>query len=269
MRSAESPLLVWRCRSCGGCAANLAVLRKAIQHRFLQIAWDLATGQDRRGLRCCPECNRSMNIVPTEGPEIDLCTGCQLMWFDADELDALPERPMGEFQQDQWKEALRFKQRRREADERYRRIRRQWNPRVVDVYDLGLPGSWDDRSAETLQTKRELSRWYEMTRYELLAVISYVLVIVMCELADPYEYSRYFTRNVAGLLMLSYGGLAMRAYSIRTASYSMIPLVALGSLAVAATVSLHHPSWNGYILAAASGALLAMILDWSVRFEPF
>jgi Zn-finger nucleic acid-binding protein len=33
-----------------------------------------------------------MNCVPTDGPEIDLCRGGQLVWFDAGELDAMPHR---------------------------------------------------------------------------------------------------------------------------------------------------------------------------------
>jgi Zn-finger nucleic acid-binding protein len=33
-----------------------------------------------------------MSRVPTEGPEIDLCRVCQLTWFDAGELEAMPHR---------------------------------------------------------------------------------------------------------------------------------------------------------------------------------
>jgi Zn-finger nucleic acid-binding protein len=92
VRSDRPPLLLWECRGCGGCAATLAVLRKAIRHDAIQRAWNRTVGSGRTALLPCPECSTRMSRVPTEGPEVDLCRVCQLMWFDAGELEAMPHR---------------------------------------------------------------------------------------------------------------------------------------------------------------------------------
>lgn len=62
-----------------------------------------------------------MHVVPTEGPEVDLCRPCQMMWFDADEMQQLPGRDELELKQERWKAELRRLQRRREEREQYRR----------------------------------------------------------------------------------------------------------------------------------------------------
>jgi len=70
----------------------MAVLRRAILADALQRVWNLTIGRVRRSLLRCPSCARAMNVVPTDGPVIDLCRGCQLLWFDAGELEAMPHR---------------------------------------------------------------------------------------------------------------------------------------------------------------------------------
>ena len=42
-----------------------------------------------------------MYCVPTEGPEIDLCRCCQMIWFDAGELEELPHRTSEELATEQ------------------------------------------------------------------------------------------------------------------------------------------------------------------------
>jgi Zn-finger nucleic acid-binding protein len=83
---------VWACPACGGCAATLGVLRKAITADTLRRGWGQIIGHARTSLLRCPDCTNAMNVVPTEGPEVDLCRGCQLMWLDAGELEELPHR---------------------------------------------------------------------------------------------------------------------------------------------------------------------------------
>jgi len=39
----------------------------------------------------CPACDRPLVVVETEGIEIDWCTACNGLWFDAGELDLLAE----------------------------------------------------------------------------------------------------------------------------------------------------------------------------------
>lgn len=102
--------------------ATIATLRKGIQHDCLQGAWNRTVGSDRKGLHRCPECSTLMCAIPTDGPEIDLCRLCQMIWFDADELGQLPKRSSGAIKRDQWQEELRQMQKRREDREYYARI---------------------------------------------------------------------------------------------------------------------------------------------------
>jgi len=61
-----------------------------------------------------------MTSAPTEGPVIDICRGCQLVWFDASELEAMPRRSADEIAQDRrTKEGVRE--------------RRQWQRRRDDL----------------------------------------------------------------------------------------------------------------------------------------
>ncbi len=64
-----------------------------------------------------------MNCVPTEGPQVDLCRGCQLVWFDAGELDEMPHRSpesiVAEEKANRRTQERREWQRRRDADEAF------------------------------------------------------------------------------------------------------------------------------------------------------
>src|SRR5690606_5370941 len=87
------PFTVWGCSRCAGCAATLATLRRGVQHDVLRRAWNRTIGENRRVLMECPECRSNMHRVPIiRGPEIDLCKQCQLVWFDASELEEMPRR---------------------------------------------------------------------------------------------------------------------------------------------------------------------------------
>ncbi len=66
-----------------------------------------------------------MYTVPLDGPEIDLCRRCQLVWFDAGELDSLPEKTSVQIQRDCWQEELcDIRRRRRDSDFYWRIIER-------------------------------------------------------------------------------------------------------------------------------------------------
>src|SRR6266403_4508662 len=123
VRADHPPLRVWTCSACGGCAATLAVLRRAIRHDVLQQVWNRTTGHARTSLLRCPSCSNAMNCVPTEGPEVDLCRACQLVWFDAGELDELPHRSAesiaAEEKANRRMRERREWRRRREADEAF------------------------------------------------------------------------------------------------------------------------------------------------------
>jgi Zn-finger nucleic acid-binding protein len=123
-----APYLLWACGKCGGCAATIATLRKSIQHETLRRAWNRTVGANRRALMDCPGCRSSMHRVPiSDGPEIDLCRQCQMMWFDADELAQMPSRSEADIASESWGAELRDVQRRRESSEFFARIdRRHW-----------------------------------------------------------------------------------------------------------------------------------------------
>ena len=64
-----------------------------------------------------------MDRVPTgAGPEIDLCRHCQMMWFDAGELDEMPKRATEDVAADKWQDELRQMRRRREDSDFYTRM---------------------------------------------------------------------------------------------------------------------------------------------------
>jgi Zn-finger nucleic acid-binding protein len=121
---------VWACPACGGCAATLGVLRKAITADALRRVWAQTIGHARTSLLRCPDCMNAMRAVPTEGPEVDLCRGCQLMWFDAGELEEMPHRTAesmaAEAKAERWEAEKKEWQRRRDRDLLFlRRLRPQ------------------------------------------------------------------------------------------------------------------------------------------------
>jgi Zn-finger nucleic acid-binding protein len=118
-RVARRPFTVWSCRACDGCAATVATLRQGIRHDVIRQAWQHAIGAQRNGTLRCPGCRVLMDAVATDGPEIDLCRTCQLMWFDAHELAELPPRPQAEIRAEAWQAELKRMQRRREDSDYY------------------------------------------------------------------------------------------------------------------------------------------------------
>ena len=122
LRRREHPFDLWVCAACDGRAATVATLRRGIRHDYLHDAWQRAIGAAPSAGRRCPGCSAATDLVPTAGPEIDVCRRCQLMWFDAGELDALPVRDADGLAAEQWQDELRRMQRRREDSEFYARI---------------------------------------------------------------------------------------------------------------------------------------------------
>jgi len=83
--------LYWSCAECGGRAANLAIVRKAIAPEFVNRFWQAARASETESPRRCPTCDFQMMLVnasPTM--ELDVCLRCQLVWFDAEEYESAP-----------------------------------------------------------------------------------------------------------------------------------------------------------------------------------
>jgi membrane associated rhomboid family serine protease len=103
LRAVKTPTGIgWICRRCGGRAANLSVMRRALQPAFMRQLWLQARESSPAALvveaRRCPSCAHEMRVVVVAGEEaqpveLDLCPHCQMAWMDADEVEALPRLP--------------------------------------------------------------------------------------------------------------------------------------------------------------------------------
>ncbi len=87
----------YRCPSCDGRAVGLAVLRRAIPRAYVNRLWNQARElQGHRG-QPCPICRRPMREIPVpvakQEVPLDVCAGCQFVWFDPDEFAQLPAAP--------------------------------------------------------------------------------------------------------------------------------------------------------------------------------
>jgi Zn-finger nucleic acid-binding protein len=93
---------LWRCETCSGLAANLAVVRRHLSAEAVREFWLKATTESTPSSRKCPSCAQRLSefteCVNDRRIRLDLCRSCQLMWFDKNELEAFPrgekvERP--------------------------------------------------------------------------------------------------------------------------------------------------------------------------------
>ncbi|MEJ2702672.1 MAG: hypothetical protein P8Z79_09555 [Sedimentisphaerales bacterium] len=85
---------LWRCETCSGMAANLAVVRKRLSAEIVREFWLKATAESVPSNRKCPSCAQRLSeftaCVNEQRIRLDLCRPCQLMWFDKNELGAFP-----------------------------------------------------------------------------------------------------------------------------------------------------------------------------------
>ncbi len=85
--------MFWYCPSCGGRAEGVGLLRQSTSHEFLSQLW--ASAREGNGIRRrpCPACGKLMIDVGspvTETLDVEVCTTCELVWFDANEYEAIP-----------------------------------------------------------------------------------------------------------------------------------------------------------------------------------
>lgn len=85
----------WACPTCQGHTFTVATLRKVAPRRAVLALWQRAREEGAKAGQRCPSCDRAMREVATPAPSgelpIDVCTGCHLIWFDAGELERLPD----------------------------------------------------------------------------------------------------------------------------------------------------------------------------------
>ena len=88
----------WRCPTCGGVFATLPFLRKILVAPTINELWqESQTGKAQKTTIDCPSCGHPLLRLKAgtdaAAPELDVCRTCQAVWFDRQELDALPPRP--------------------------------------------------------------------------------------------------------------------------------------------------------------------------------
>lgn len=95
-RHAARGNVYWSCPNCRGRTATTGTLRRTASARIVDHLWELARGVTAEGPRRCPACVRPMKTVSLAlGPgsmELDVCTRCYFVWFDAAEFEELPQR---------------------------------------------------------------------------------------------------------------------------------------------------------------------------------
>ena len=89
--------VLFACRGCQGRAVSLSVVRRMAGRGPAKTLWREAIhGESQEGV-ACPACHRAMAEVrlPVDNKQVplDVCTGCQFVWFDPEEMDKLPEAP--------------------------------------------------------------------------------------------------------------------------------------------------------------------------------
>jgi Zn-finger nucleic acid-binding protein len=79
------------CRACAGVCINLAVLKQHAGDATVQALWARARDSGHASDRPCPSCERGLRTFDAgaEGDalQLDACPGCQLLWFDGQELE--------------------------------------------------------------------------------------------------------------------------------------------------------------------------------------
>ena len=82
--------VVWLCPGCDGRGVGVGLLRHTVARDFVWDLWQQVLASETRGPLRCPSCSNEMMEAATEVVRVDVCKGCQLVWFDRGEFDAAP-----------------------------------------------------------------------------------------------------------------------------------------------------------------------------------
>ena len=89
--------IVWVCGKCKGRAVNVSLLRQLVERTQFNRVWQTAWEEPQLSERPCPSCQRLMIEVPVNPPPdpliLDVCKGCQFVWFDPSEFEKMPAAP--------------------------------------------------------------------------------------------------------------------------------------------------------------------------------
>lgn len=89
------------CPDCDGQAVTLPVLKAEVDQGYVKQLWAFARPASCTKTRACPSCATTMQAIhppaaagsgasALDDLTIELCRACQLLWFDAGELQRLP-----------------------------------------------------------------------------------------------------------------------------------------------------------------------------------
>lgn len=81
--------IYWACENCRGRTVALPVLRKVVGEEPVRKLW-ADSREAPSGHKRCPTCRQSMKCCVAGGMEVDVCTLCQFVWFDAHEFEQMP-----------------------------------------------------------------------------------------------------------------------------------------------------------------------------------
>lgn len=83
----------WACPEEHGAAINFTILRKRGGTERFRAFWTATRDTGRPGTVSCPSCTRPMSVVQqvvgADAIELDVCRGCQMVWFDNGEDTAV------------------------------------------------------------------------------------------------------------------------------------------------------------------------------------
>jgi len=86
---------IWQCELCHGTMATVAVLRKYLGNDIVKRFWLKAITDSATTDKKCPSCRQPLNMFKVEHNEkkiiLDICRRCQIIWFDAGELESFPK----------------------------------------------------------------------------------------------------------------------------------------------------------------------------------
>ena len=92
----SSPLgIIWSCPKCMGNAFTISILRKTVPAHIVKDFWLKIKSQKYPEKRICPACKFAMSEIPIKQGNnsvyVDACKKCNLIWFDANEVESLPK----------------------------------------------------------------------------------------------------------------------------------------------------------------------------------
>lgn len=192
------------CAACGGLAVPFAALARIADPQVNALVHDAVEHAARPSDRDCPKCARRMAridlVLSGLVVVVDACRGCELVWFDAGELEQIPRRKRYDHETVAQAERL-VTQARRDLELRHRKrgeadaLLPVASPLAVVIAFLGFPVEADHprlarRPVVTWSTCAALVLLFLLEKRGLLSVEDFGFV--------PAEWSRGF-----GLTLLS------------------------------------------------------------------